>query len=114
MKTHTTVLQRRARVRAKVAGTAERPRLTVHITNRHVTVQLIDDVAGRTLGYVTTVKAKDARGAMTDKAVWAGTQIGAVAKKAGITKVVFDRAGKVYHGRLAALAAAARESGLEF
>ena len=114
MKTHTATIQRRARVRAKISGTAERPRLTVSVTNRHITAQLIDDVAGRTLGYVTTVKAAEATGTMTEKATWVGTQIGAAAKKAKITAVVFDRAGRIYHGRLAALATAARESGLEF
>jgi large subunit ribosomal protein L18 len=105
--------QRRSRVRATVSGTPERPRLTVRITNKHITAQVIDDVAGKTLAYVTTVKA-DAKGTMTAKAEWVGTSIAEAAKKHKINKVVFDRAGRLYHGRLHALAEAARKAGLEF
>ncbi|HEX7259732.1 MAG TPA: 50S ribosomal protein L18, partial [Candidatus Saccharimonadia bacterium] len=65
-------LQRRNRTRSKISGTAERPRLNVHISNRHVTVQLINDTTGTTLAFATTAKAADATGTLTDKAVWAG------------------------------------------
>ncbi|HSH31509.1 MAG TPA: 50S ribosomal protein L18 [Candidatus Saccharimonadales bacterium] len=105
--------QRRRRVRAKIKGTAERPRLSVNVTNRHLTAQIIDDSQGVTLAYVTTVKAA-AEGDMTAKAVWVGQKIAAAAKKHHIRQVVFDRAGKLYHGRLQALADAARQEGLEF
>lgn len=105
--------RRRARVRSHISGTAERPRLTVHVTNRHITAQLIDDDKRVTLGYVTTVKAKS-KGTMTERSAAVGTQIAEVAKKHKINKVVFDRAGRLYHGRLHALAQAARTAGLEF
>ena len=112
MKNLSTHQQRRARSRAKVFGTPERPRLAVHITNRNVTAQIIDDTVGKTLAYVTTVKSTQT-GALTAKAEWVGEQIAAAGKKAKVSKVVFDRAGKIYHGRLASLADAARKSGLE-
>jgi large subunit ribosomal protein L18 len=105
--------RRRARVRASVSGTSERPRLSVKITLAHVGAQVIDDRLGRTLVSVTTV-GSDTKGSMTDKAAWVGEQIAAKAKKAKITKVVLDRNGRIYHGRLHALAEAARKSGLEF
>lgn len=105
--------QRRRRTRAKISGTAARPRLNVFISNQHITAQLIDDEAGKTLGAVTTVKST-AKGSMTEKAVWVGEQIGAIAKTKKIKTVVFDRGTKIYHGRLHALADAARATGLEF
>lgn len=105
---------RKARVRSKVSGTAQIPRLSVFISNAHITAQLIDDSTRKTLGYVSTVGSKDAKGTMTDKATWVGTEIGKQAKAAKIKKVVFDRGSKLYHGRVAALADAARKSGLEF
>lgn len=105
---------RKARVRSKVSGTAQIPRLSVFISNAHITAQLIDDTTHKTLGYVSTVGSKDAKGTMTDKATWVGTEIGKQAKAAKIKKVVFDRGSKLYHGRVAALADAARKSGLEF
>jgi large subunit ribosomal protein L18 len=105
--------RRRARVRATVSGTHERPRLSVKITLTHVAAQIIDDTKGVTLVAATTV-GSDAKGNMTAKAVWVGEQIAAKAKKAKITKVVLDRNGRIYHGRLHALAEAARKSGLEF
>ncbi len=105
--------RRRDRVRARVTGTAERPRLSVKITLRHIVAQIIDDTTGRTLAYVTTVK-QDRKGSMTDKAMWVGEQIAAKAKTAKVQKVVFDRGGRIYHGRLHALAEAARKAGLEF
>jgi large subunit ribosomal protein L18 len=112
--TLTKLNRRRARVRAVVAGTAERPRLSVKITLRHIIAQLIDDRRGRTLAAVSTVGQKDLKGTMTDKAAWVGEHIAAGAKKAKVTQVVFDRNGRIYHGRLHALAEAARKSGLEF
>lgn len=106
-------LQRQGRVRANAVGTTERPRLSVNISNRHVIAQIIDDSQGKTLAYVSTVGAK-AGTAMTDKAAWAGEQIAKQAKAAKVTTVVFDRGSRLYHGRVAALADAARKSGLEF
>ena len=104
---------RKNRVRAKVTGTAERPRLSVFISNTHVSAQIIDDVSGKTLVSATSVGAK-LTGTMTEKAAAIGKLIGAKAKKAKITKVVFDRNGRAYAGRLKALADAARAEGLEF
>ena len=104
---------RKARVRAKITGTAERPRLTVTISNTHVSAQLIDDVKGHTLAAATTVGAK-ATGTMTERAAKVGEEIAKKAKKAKVTAVVFDRNGRQYAGRLSALADAARKEGLEF
>lgn len=107
--------RRRARVRSTVSGTSARPRLSVKITLMHVTAQIIDDTTGRTLAYVSTVgKTKEVKGNMTAKAVWVGEQIAATAKAKKIKQVVFDRNGRIYHGRLHALADAARGAGLEF
>lgn len=107
-------LQRRvARVQAQVRGTAQRPRLAVAVTNKNVTAQIIDDTKGVTLAYATTVKT-DAKGTMTEKAALVGEQIAKAAKAKKVTKVVFDRHGRLYHGRLHALAEAARKNGLEF
>lgn len=111
--THTQLMRRRARVRSKVSGTMERPRLSVKITLLNVTAQIINDVTGTTLAYATTA-GQDVKGTMTDKAVWVGKKIGAEGKAKKITKVVFDRNGRIYHGRLHALAEAARQAGLEF
>ncbi len=105
---------RKRRIRAVVSGTAERPRLSVHVSNRHVSAQLIDDEAGKTLGYVTTVGQKDAKGNMTERAEWVGGEIAKQAKTIKVKAVVFDRSGKLYHGRVKALADAARNAGLEF
>lgn len=104
---------RAARVRAKISGTAERPRLSVTISNKHVSAQLIDDVAGKTLVAATSVGTK-ATGSMTEQAAFVGTDIAKKAKKSKITAVVFDRNGRQYAQRLAALADAARAEGLEF
>lgn len=101
------------RTRAKIHGTATRPRLSVHISNLHITAQLIDDDAKATLAYATTVGGKFT-GSKTDKAAKIGEQIGAAAKKAGIKQAVFDRGSKLYAGRMSALADAARKQGLEF
>jgi large subunit ribosomal protein L18 len=105
---------RKNRIRAVVSGTPERPRLSVHVSNKHVSAQLIDDVAGKTLGYITTVGQKAATGTMTERAAWVGGEIAKQAKTKKIKQVVFDRSGKLYHGRVQALADAAREQGLEF
>jgi large subunit ribosomal protein L18 len=107
-------MQRKGRIRSVVSGTAVRPRLSVFISNQHMTAQLIDDVAAQTLAYVTTVGRKNVTGTMTEKATMLGTEIAAAAKKLHISAVVFDRNGKLYHGRVAAVADAARKSGLEF
>jgi len=104
---------RKGRVRAKVHGTAERPRLSVTISNTHVSAQVIDDVKGHTLASATTVGAK-ATGTITEQCAAIGTAIAKKAKKANINAVVFDRNGRQYAGRLSALADAARKEGLEF
>lgn len=104
---------RSKRVRAKINGTAERPRLTVTISNKHISVQLIDDVAHKTLAAATTVGAKQT-GTLTDQAALVGADIAKKAKKSKITAIVFDRNGRQYAQRLAALADAARKEGLEF
>ena len=106
-------LGRQRRVRAIIKGTAERPRLSVIVTNLHVSVQLVDDVAGKTLASASTVGAKTA-GTMTEKAALIGADIAKKAKAAKIKSVVFDRGSKLYHGRVKALADAARKEGLEF
>lgn len=104
---------RKGRVRAKVTGTAERPRLTVTISNVHVSAQLIDDTTGHTLAAATTVGTK-VTGTKTELATKVGADIAKKAKKAKVTAVVFDRNGRQYAGRLSALADAARKEGLEF
>lgn len=104
---------RKSRVRAKVHGTAERPRLTVTISNKHVSAQLIDDDKGTTLVAATTVGTK-ATGTLTEQCTVVGADIAKKAKKAKISKVVFDRNGRQYAGRLSAFADAARKEGLEF
>ena len=106
--------QRKGRVRSVVSGTAQRPRLSVSISNSNISAQLIDDTAHKTIGQVSTVGQKSLKGTMTDKAAWVGTEIANKAKTAKIKVVVFDRGGKLYHGRVAALADAARKAGLEF
>jgi large subunit ribosomal protein L18 len=106
--------QRKNRIRSVVIGTAERPRLSVFISNQHITAQLIDDSSHTTLAYVTTVGSKSHKGNMTEKAGAIGAEIAAQAKSKKIKAVVFDRGGKLYHGRVAALADAARKAGLEF
>jgi large subunit ribosomal protein L18 len=104
---------RKNRVRAKITGTAERPRLTVTISNKHISAQLIDDVKQQTLAAATTVGTKQV-GSLSEQAVIVGTDIAKKAKKAKINTVVFDRNGRQYAGRLHALADAARKEGLEF
>lgn len=104
---------RKQRVRAKITGTAARPRLTVTISNLHVSAQLIDDEKMHTIASSTTIGTKTT-GTMAEKAAIVGADIAKKAKKAKLTKVVFDRNGRQYAGRLKALADAARNEGLEF
>ncbi len=107
--------RRHRRVRKRVRGTAERPRLAVFRSNRHITAQVIDDVAGRTLAAASTVE-RDLRSGSTgnkDAATTVGRLVAERAQAAGVTRVVFDRGGFLYHGRVAAVADAAREAGLE-
>lgn len=105
--------RRHRRVRKKVIGTAERPRLAVFRSNRHIYAQVIDDVAGRTLASASTLQ-EGVDGAPKDKAKAVGVTLASKAKGAGVTKVTFDRGGFMYHGRVASLAEGAREGGLEF
>lgn len=104
---------RKNRVRARVSGTTERPRLTVTVSNTHVSAQIINDTEGKTLAAATTVGSKIS-GTMTEKAAAIGTEIAKKAKKAKITAVVFDRNGRQYAARLKALADAARKEGMDF
>jgi len=105
--------RRKNRIRSVVKGSQNRPRLSVFFSLRHISAQLIDDSNQRTLVYTTTIGQKQLSGTMTDKAKWVGSEIAKKAKLKKINKVVFDRNGKLYHGRVSALADAARESGLE-
>jgi large subunit ribosomal protein L18 len=104
---------RKNRTRAKIHGTAERPRLSAHISNIHITAQIINDDKATTLVYATTVGSKQT-GNKTELAAYVGKEIAQKAKKAKIKKVVFDRGSRLYAGRMSALAAAARNEGLEF
>jgi large subunit ribosomal protein L18 len=108
---------RHRRVRKKITGTAQRPRLAVFRSNKHLSLQLIDDVAGHTLAAASTAEAAlraQGSGSTVEAATRLGTLLAERAKAAGITEVVFDRGGFLYHGRVAAVATAAREAGLEF
>jgi len=104
--------RRHLRVRKKVTGTADRPRLVIFRSLKHITAQIVDDAAGRTLMTVSSTDIDS--GKKTEKSAEVGKRIAARAKDAGITKVVFDRAGYKYHGRVKAVADGAREGGLEF
>ena len=105
-------VRRHLRVRKAVQGTAERPRLVVYRSLKHITAQLVDDDTAHTLATVTSVKVSE--GKKSEKSLEVGKQIAVVAKEKGITKVVFDRGGYQYHGRVKAVADGAREGGLEF
>ena len=113
-------IRRHSRVRSKVSGTAERPRLAVNRSHRHISAQVIDDLAGRTLVAASSVEPGlretlgTAGGGNVTGAEAVGRLVASRAKAAGITRVVFDRGGFAYHGRVAALADAARDEGLEF
>ena len=105
--------KRHRRVRKKVIGTAERPRLAVYRSNRHIYAQVIDDFAGQTLAAASSLVGS-ATGEPTEQAKAVGKQIAEAAKAAGIKQVTFDRGGFMYHGRVQAVAEGAREGGLEF
>jgi large subunit ribosomal protein L18 len=109
-------IRRHGRVRKRVQGTAERPRLAVFRSNKHISAQVVDDRSGRTLAAASTYEP-DLRSSATgnkEAAAKVGTLVAERAKAAGVTAVVFDRGGNLYHGRVAAVADAAREGGLEF
>jgi len=111
-------LRRRMHVRSNITGTAEKPRLTVFRSSKHIYAQVIDDTTGQTLAHASTL-SKDLRGTLdSDKKVDAAKKVGAliakICKSKKIDRVVFDRNGYLYHGRVSALAQAAREAGLEF
>lgn len=111
-----TVRQKRRQIgiRKRVSGTSERPRLNVYRSSKHIYVQVINDIEGKTIAHASTVSMKLQNGGNIDAAKQVGAKIADVAKAAGVSKVVFDRAGFKYHGRVQALADAAREAGLEF
>ena len=110
--------RRKFGIRSTLFGTPERPRLSVYRSSKHIYAQLIDDYAGRTLAAVATtegdVRGQLKHGANISAAKQAGKAIAAKAKEIGITKIAFDRGGRMYHGRVKALADAAREGGLKF
>ena len=108
-------LRRHKRVRNKVLGTAERPRLVVFRSNRGIEAQLVDDLSGKTLAAANhKALAKSFKGSKTEQAAEVGKLLAAAGKKAGVESVVFDRGGYLYHGRVKALADGAREGGLRF
>ena len=109
-------LRRQLRGRKRINGSAERPRLVVTRSAKHISVQVVDDLVGKTLAYASTMEAdlRSVAGDKTAKARKVGELVAARAKEKGIESVVFDRAGNKYHGRIAALADAAREGGLTF
>jgi large subunit ribosomal protein L18 len=106
--------RRQRRVRGKVSGTSERPRLSVFRSNRGVFAQLVDDETGRTLASASWLDARSFKGTKTEQATDVGKALARAARDAGVTTCVFDRSGYLYHGRVKALAEGAREGGLEF
>ena len=106
--------RRHKRVRKHISGTAERPRLVVFRSNRGIAAQLVDDDAGKTLAAASWLDVRDAKGAKTEQAAEVGKLLADKAKAAGVKTAVFDRGGYLYHGRVKALADAAREGGLKF
>lgn len=106
--------RRRRGLRKRLVGTPERPRLSVFRSSKHIYAQVIDDTDGKTIASAGTVAAKVTKGGNLDAAKQVGTQIAEKAKAAGVTEVAFDRNGFRYHGRVKALADAAREGGLKF
>jgi large subunit ribosomal protein L18 len=106
--------RRHQRVRGKVSGTAERPRLVVFRSNRGIEAQLVDDLEGKTLAAASWLHLKLFKGSKSEQAAEVGKLLAANAKKANVETVVFDRGGYLYHGRVKALADAAREGGLKF
>ena len=107
-------VRRHARIRRKISGTADCPRLSVYRSNKHISVQVIDDVNGVTLASASSVQMKLANGGNIEAAKLVGEAVAKAALAAGIEKVVFDRSGYLYFGRIQALAEAAREAGLKF
>jgi large subunit ribosomal protein L18 len=106
--------RRHRRVRGKLFGNAERPRLVVFRSNRGIEAQLVDDLEGKTLAAASWLQLKSFKGSKTEQAAEVGKLLAQNAKKAGVETVVFDRGGYLYHGRVKALAEAAREGGLKF
>lgn len=106
-------IRRIRRMQQQVRGSQQRPRLVVNVSNRHVRAQIIDDEAGRTLA-CSTSEVLNSGGSLADKATQVGGDVAAKAQQANVTRVRLDRRDKPYHGRVAALATAAREQGLEF
>ena len=106
--------RRHRRVRGKVFGSAERPRLVVFRSNRGIEAQLIDDLEGKTLAAASWLNLKSFKGSKTEQAAEVGKRLAASAKQAGVEACVFDRAGYLYHGRVKSLADGAREGGLKF
>jgi len=103
------------RIRAKINGTAERPRLCLSLSLKHARAQLINDANSKVIASVSTESNKELAGkSMTEKAKWLASQIAELGKKANVKSVVFDRGGKIYHGRVKAFAEEARAKGLEF
>ena len=111
---HEARLRRHRRIRGKVAGTAERPRLAVFRSNRGIFAQLVDDERGRTVASADWLALRPFTGSKSEQAREVGKRLAAAAKSAGVTACVFDRGGYLYHGRVKALAEGAREGGLEF
>ena len=107
-------VRRHARVRAKISGTADCPRLSVFRSNKHIHAQLINEIEGKTIASASSVQLKLTNGGNIEAAKAVGDAIAKAALAAGITKIVFDRSGYVYHGRIEALADAARAAGLKF
>lgn len=107
-------VRKHERVRAKISGTPECPRLVVFRSNKHIEAQIIDDVKGVTLVSTSSVQLKLENGGNVEAAKVVGAKVAELAKAKKISKVVFDRGGYIYHGRVAALAEAAREGGLKF
>jgi large subunit ribosomal protein L18 len=106
--------RRHRRVRGKIFGSVERPRLVVFRSNRGIEAQLVDDLEGKTLAAASWLNLKSFKGSKTDQAAEVGKLLAQNAKQAGVEAVVFDRGGYLYHGRVKALADAAREGGLKF
>ncbi len=111
MKTQQQRIRRAIRTRSNIKGTASRPRLSVTISNIHVSAQLIDDETGKSLAQCSSSGSKEKT--MTDKAVYVGKQIAELAKKAKISEAIFDRGAKQFHGRVKAVADSARDAGLK-
>jgi large subunit ribosomal protein L18 len=105
--------RRHKRVRRQISGTAERPRLVVFRSNRGIAAQLVDDTSGRTLAAASSLNLGGTKGTKSDQAAEVGKLLAANAKEANVTTAVFDRGGYLYHGRVKALAEAAREGGLK-